>query len=307
MKKIALIARLATAGFFATLLIIGCKKENSESLSADQEQQAATFSTQSETESELVFNDVFDNVMGVNTDVGVGGTGVFGRVASINPGGREMNVDSTPSCVTVTVTHMTATEPFPLKIVLDFGSGCTGNDGHVRQGKIITIYTGRLVAPGKSATTTFDGFKIDSISVQGTHVITNTTTTNQSQYTVDVTNAKLTKPSGNYSEWNSHRVVTQVEGNATAIPLDDIFSIQGSAHGRVKRGNDLYAWQSEIIEPLRKKFICRWISKGILRVRRETLPANSPWAATLDYGNGDCDFLANLTINGTTYAIQLPH
>jgi hypothetical protein len=308
MKKSSLVTRLIAIAFFSSLVIIGCKKENSTTLTPAQEEEAATASSESETESELVFNDVFDNVMGVNTEVGVGGTGVFGRVSST---GREMNTDSLSGCTHVTITRLHAPDPFPVKIIIDFGNGCLGNDGHMRYGKIITVYTGRLVNPGKSATTTFDGFKIDEISVQGTHTITNTSGStagnNQLQYTVDVTDARLSRPNGNYSEWNSHRVITQVEGNGTLLPFDDVFTITGAAHGRVKRGDHLYAWQSEITEPLRKRFACHWISKGIIRVRRETLSANSPWVAVLNYGNGDCDYFASLTINGITTQIELPH
>jgi len=307
MKKSALFNRLITLAFFASLVMIACKKENSGSLSASQEEQAANYSSESETENEVVFNDVFDNVMGVNTEVGIGGTGVFGRVAS---NGRETGIDSLPSCVQVSITLLNAPVRFPMKVIIDFGAGCVGRDGHTRSGKIITEYSGKLTEPGSSATTRFDGFKFDSISVQGTHKITNTTATgsNQRQFAIDVTDAKLTKPNGNYSMWTSHRVITQTEGNGTPLyPLDDIFKVTGSAHGQVKHSDFIYAWQSEITEPLIKKFSCHWISKGIIKVRRETLPANSQWVATLDYGAGDCDFLATLTINGVSHQIQLPH
>jgi uncharacterized membrane protein len=81
MKKSALFTRLITAAFFASLVMIACKKENSGSLSPAEEEQAANYSSESETENEVVFNDVFDNVMGVNTEVGIGGTGVFCRLA----------------------------------------------------------------------------------------------------------------------------------------------------------------------------------------------------------------------------------
>ncbi|MGZ5189991.1 MAG: hypothetical protein ACXWCZ_03170, partial [Flavisolibacter sp.] len=180
-----------------------------------------------------------------------------------------------------------------------------------RYGKIITVYTGNLREPGKSATTTFEHFKINDISVEGKHVITNTTAStpgsNQKQFTVDVTDARLTKPNGNYSQWNSHRVTTQVEGNGTLLPFDDIFRITGSARGKVKRGNTIYAWASEITEPLIKKFTCRWISKGIIRVKRESLSNSSIWVSSLNYGNGDCDYKATLTINGVVHNIELPH
>lgn len=307
MKKSALFTRLITAAFFTSLVMIACKKENSSSLSPAEEEQAANYSSESETENEVVFNDVFDNVMGVNTEVGIGGTGVFGRVAS---NGRENGVDSIPSCVQVSITLLNAPARFPMKIVIDFGSGCVGRDGHKRSGKIITEYSGKLTEPGNSATTRFDGFKFDSISVQGTHKITNSTAagSNQRQFTIDVTDAKLSKPNGNYSMWTSTRTITQIEGNGTPLyPLDDIFKITGSAHGQVKHGDLIYAWRSEITEPLVKKFTCHWISKGTIKVRRETLATNSQWVATLDYGTGDCDFLATLTINGVSHQIQLPH
>ena len=310
MKKSSLITRLIATVFFASLVMIACKKETSNSLSPQQEEEAATLSSESETESEVVFNDVFDNVMGVNTEVGVGGTGIFGR-SSGNIGGRETGADSIPSCVHVTVTRLNPPALFPVKIVIDFGNGCKGRDGHWRYGKIITVYTGRLMEPGSSATTTFDGFKFDNIKVEGTHKITNTTNntagSNLRQFTVDVTDARLTKPNGDYSMWSSHRVITQIEGNGSVLPHDDIFKITGSARGRVKHENVIYAWQSEITEPLIKKFSCRWISKGVIKVRRETLSSTSQWVAVLNYGQGDCDYYATLTINGVVHNIELPH
>src|SRR5829696_5394936 len=83
MKKARLITQFIIIVPFISLLIIGCKKETSDSgLSPSQEEDVVTISSQSEIESEFVFNDVFDNVIGVNTEVGVGGTGVFERSAS---------------------------------------------------------------------------------------------------------------------------------------------------------------------------------------------------------------------------------
>jgi hypothetical protein len=294
-----------TAALFTSLVMIACKKEQSDSLSPAEEEQAVNYSTQSETENEVVFNDIFDNVMGVNTEVGIGGTGIFGRVAS---NGREMDPDSLPSCTQISITLLNAPARFPMKIIIDFGAGCLGRDGHKRSGKIITEYTGKLTEPGNSATTRFENFKFDSISVEGSHKVTNSTTagSNQRQFTIDITDAKLSKPNSDYSLWTSHRVITQIEGNGTPfLPQDDIFKVTGSAHGKVKHGDLIYAWRSEITEPLIKKFICRWISKGVVKVRREN--ANAQWEATLNYGQGDCDFLATLTINGTTRQIQLPH
>jgi hypothetical protein len=142
--------------------------------------------------------------------------------------------------------------------------------------------------------------------VEGTHKITNTSSSNTTrQYTVNVTDAKLTKPSGNYVEWRNQKVITQVEGLSTITPFDDIFRIEGSASGKVKRGALLVAWESNILEPLIKKFNCRWIVKGKIRTVRVNATSNSPWTAVLDFGNGTCDNQAVITINGVSRQITL--
>ena len=274
-------------------MIVSCKKETSQDgTEAQQQQEASMVSSESDAEAEIVFNDVFDDAMGVNDEVGIEGVGTLNRI--------------TP-CYTITITRTNPSAVFPVRIVVDFGTtGCRGLDGHIRKGKIITEYTNRLLIAGAVATTTFDGFYVDSIKVEGTHKIANTSTSNITrQFTVDVTNAKLTKPSGNFVEWSNHKVITQAEGLGTATPFDDIFKIEGTAHGRVKRGALLVAWESNILEPLIKKFSCRWIAKGKVKAVRINTTATSPWVAVLDFGDGTCDNQAVITINGVSHQITL--
>lgn len=307
MKLTRSLTPLITAVLFLVALIFNsCAKETSNDfLSPQEEEQASLAMTESDAEAEIVFNDVFDNVMGANNDVGMEGTGVFGRMNN-NFNTEIARIDSITRCFSVTITQTTVGSAFPVRIILDFGNGCLGRDGHTRYGKIITTYTNRLITAGASATTTFEGFKLDSVLVQGTHKITNTSTSNQHQFKVDVEGAKLTHPNGNYSEWNSHKTITQTEGNATAVlPFDDIYKVEGAASGKVKRGDRLHAWRTEIVEPLIKKFTCRWIAKRIVRIVRVSSAANSPWVALLDYCNGNCDNQATITINGVTHQITL--
>ena len=278
---------------FSLLLLVSCKKETSQSGSeAQQQQDASMVSSESDAEAELVFNDVFDDAMGVNDEVGIEGVGTLNR---LNP------------CYTITITRTNPPAAFPVKIVVDFGTtGCRGLDGHVRRGKIINYYTGRLLIAGSMAYTTFDGFYIDSIKVEGTHRIANTSSTNSlRQFTVDIIDAKITRPSGDFVEWNNHKVITQIEGLLTIAPLDDIFRIEGTAYGKVKRGNLLVSWESVIAEPLIKKYSCRWILKGKVKTIRTNTAATGPWVAVLDFGSGDCDSKAVITINGVSHQITL--
>lgn len=289
----------------SSLVFIGCQKESNDVSQQDNEQFAQATS-ESDAEAEATFDDVFDNVIGVNTEVGIGGTGLFGQ--SYQRPGEELisganGTDSVPACLTITVTHLNPPAVFPVKIVLDFGSGCTGRDGRVRKGKIITVYTGRLIAPGSVAETTFDGYYVNGIHVEGTHRVQNKSTSNNLIFEIKVTNAKLTKPNGNYSQWNSVKLITQIEGNGTPLhPLDDIFSIKGETNGAVKRDSVFYQWAARTLpdNPLIKKWTCRWIVKGKVAMRR----SNSD-VAILDYGTGNCDNKATITVNGAVYEITL--
>jgi len=301
MKLISTPSRFLGALFlFTALTVISCKKETSGATDNDK-QEASLATAESNAEAEFVFNDVFDNVMGVNNDVGMQGTGVFGRFINTNSGSERP-----ASCFTVAITQLEAPSVFPLQIVIDFGTGCEGRDGHVRRGKIIATYTGRLIVAGKKATTVFDGFYIDSIKVEGSETIANTSTVGIRQFTVDVDNAKLSKPNGNYTEWNNHKIITQTEGLATPeIALDDGFTIEGNSNGRMKRNDLLATWESVIDVPLVKEFICRWIVKGVIKTTLGAGSSGNAWVAVLDYGQGDCDRYATVTINGTAHEISL--
>ena len=313
MKILSTPSRLLTAIFVLSLVIFSCKKETSGDLPPQDEQQANVVATQSDAEAESVFDGIFNDALGVNGDVALGGTGIFGRTATSNYGGFDINdrVDNTnqlPPCLTVTIEHTSTTNlTFPVKVTLDFGStGCIANDGRLRKGKMIITYTNRLLYPGAVAETIFEDFYIDSIRIDNstTYRIANTGTTSQLQLTVDV-NAKLTKPNGNYSEWHSHKVVTRTAGTGTTTPVDDVFKIEGKASGKVKRNDVIVAWNAIISDPLIKQFTCRYISKGTVKITRETLSANSQWTGILDYGTGNCDKIATLTVNGQTIQITL--
>lgn len=306
-SKLLLIA-LFTASF--AVLVPGCSKENSGNGTDQQEEEVSRVSSESDAEAEMIFNGVFDDAMGVNDEVGMAGIGIFGRN---NIG----STDGTPetqrpnACFTVTVTHPNGT-PFPVRVVIDFGPiPCLGPDGHTRKGKIITEYSNRLIVPGAVATTTFHDFYFDSTHVEGTHRITNMssltpTVPPQRKFKAEVIDARLTKHNGNFIEWNSVKTITQIEGLLTPdFPRDDVFRIEGHSRGRARRGTLLVAWESNVIEPLIKRFLCRWIVKGKVRTVRINATTTTAWIAVLDFGNGNCDNQAVITINGVSHQITL--
>lgn len=62
----------------------------------------------------------------------------------------------------------------------------------------------------------------------------------------------------------------------------------------------LQTWERDIVSPLRIQLSCRWIVSGTVEIRPESLPLR-----ILDFGNGECDNIATVLVNGVTYTIFL--
>jgi hypothetical protein len=300
MKTTPLLTGLLVTVMVTGLLFSACKKHDDASSTAGKEEFATTTS-RSDAAAELVFDDVFNNIMGVSNEVAIGGTGVFGR-ADVSSGNnnRVEGVDST-ACYSVITKQLSISTRFPLQITIDFGSGCTGRDGRTRKGKIIIVYTGHLFISGNSATTTFDGYSLENVRIEGTHKLTNTGTSDKKSYTTQVINAKLSQSNSNYIKWNSVKTVAQIEGGSTPlIGLDDVYSITGQAGGSVQVDGKYFQWSTAITAPLIKRFTCRWISRGTL-----SLMKGNDAVAVLDYGSGTCDNKASFSVNGQVHEITL--
>ena len=297
-----LLIRLLATVMVTSLVFSACKKQDDDSSGASGKEEFATVASESDAAAEVVFDDVFNNVLGVSNEVGIGGTGVFGRVdVSSGSTNRVEGVDST-TCYAVTTKQLSAIR-FPLQITVDFGSGCTGRDGRTRKGKIIVTYTGHLFLPGQSATTSFDGYYLEDIKVEGTYKLTNTGTgtTDKKSYTTQITNAKLSQSNGDYIQWNSEKTIMQIEGAATPlIGIDDAYYITGKSGGSVQKDGKYFQWSTLITAPLTKRFTCRWIAKGTINLKK-----GNDAVAVLDYGSGSCDNKASFTVNGGIHEITL--
>lgn len=301
MRTTQLLLKTLCGVLISSAILVSCSKDEVSDLAPAEKEEFATVSSNADAETEAVSNEIFDNAMGVNSEVALGGTGVFGSANLDQSSGiyGPSGIDSLSRCFIVNVTRLDANAPFPVKITVDFGAGCTGRDGRTRKGKVITTYTKRLLQPGAVATTTFDGHYINGIKIEGTHTITNVSTSNQLSFNVKVS-GKLTNADGNFREWTSDKTISMIEGATTLLPQDDVFSITGSASGIVKIDSKVYEWSTEITSPLIKRFNCRWIVKGTIAHKK-----GNTRISVLDYGNGDCDNKASLTVNTETRIITL--
>jgi hypothetical protein len=271
----------------ASLLGVGCSKEKTPNEAENLMETMAD-----DAEADITFNQVSDDVGGINDDIGFTQTDI---------GSEDQPTDPTNTrCYTVTITKLTAND-FPKQVVIDFGTGCLGRDGKTRKGKVITVYTGRLRVPGSKATTTFDGFYVNAVHVEGTHTIQNNSTSSVRVITRTVENGKLSRPNGNYILWNATHTNTQVAGLGTPnFHFDDAFSITGNVSAENSRNGVVNTWSRSITSPLQKKATCRWFDAGTVSITRKGQ------TGTLDYGTGTCDNKATITFNNNSRTITLP-
>ncbi|HNW90733.1 MAG TPA: hypothetical protein PKN48_13815 [Bacteroidales bacterium] len=192
---------------------------------------------------------------------------------------------------------------WPKTLTLDYGTGCTGTDGVTRKGQIVTVMTGLYVDSASVMTSTFQNFSetINGVehNITGTQVITNLghNLAGHPHFSVDVQNASVSYTEGTI-HWTSQRENEWIAGYNTYInPWDDEYYVTGSASGTDINGA---SFSVNITSPLLCKFcmsIWRWIvASGTLDIVNPGYPN-----ITVDYGNGDCDLIVYIIINGTTY------
>ena len=219
------------------------------------------------------------------------------------PAGTEELDTILPTCAVVTIDTTGATK----SITIDFGSApclCSNWDGKYRQGKIVATWSGMYRDSGTviSIQTTdyyvgYDATALNKFEYLKTVTNEGHNDNGNLHFSINVITAIVTLPSGQEIVWTSIRDREWIDGESTFLPFDDKYSITGSASGTDRNGNPFTV---TITNPLIVAFICPWIEQGTLEITHGNFPT-----ATLDYGDGNCDADATVTINGTTTPITL--
>ncbi len=201
-----------------------------------------------------------------------------------------------PDCVQVTVVTTDLTWTRTLLF-----TNCTMPNGNVLDGTIIISGSTDFTAPSQTISYSFVNFHHNNILVEGNRTMVRTLQSTATLATIHpVANIafdmSLTFPNGNVYHRVGNRIREMIDGFGTPfIWLDNKFSISGSWTTTFPNGTRT----STITTPLIAEAGCPHIVSGVITV---VGPVNT---ATLDYGNGDCDNQATLTINGVSTTITL--
>lgn len=189
----------------------------------------------------------------------------------------------------------------PYKLVLDFGSSnCLCEDGLYRRGKILVSAASGFGDSLATLTTTLENFYVNDNQITGTRILKNKGHNSSGHINWDVTvdgSIVLASGEGTITYQAAHNS-EMIEGENTMDYSDNVFSITGSANGTAITGQ---AYSSVITTPLISKSTCAYFVSGVV----EITPAVQP-LRTLNYGNGECDNKATVTVSGITFDITLP-
>jgi hypothetical protein len=259
--------------------ISSCKKNNTGSSASSEIQTTTDLSTDYAISDNL--NSDAENVMNeAAVDNNFSGSTPTGVTTTMN----------LLSCANVTV----SAGAFPKTIVIDFGtgSGCTPTDGVIRSGIINITLSDSLRKSGSVAVMTFDNYYVGGYKKEGTITWTNTSSGGTKSWERNCTGGKITAPGGKYWLHSGTQDIVQTAGSDTPLNLlDDVFSTTGSATVTNSSGDSRTA---TITNALEKKVICTNIDMGTIKIQGPN------HYATIDYGNGDCDKLATVSIDGGT-------
>lgn len=261
--------------FASATLLFSCQKEKE---AVDEEVETTFTLSENQATGEAIADDA--NVLFFEASASEGL--MSGRTAGV------LESSGATSCATVTVEPANS---FPKTITLDFGAGCTSNDNVTRSGKIIITLSDSVHKYNATAVMSFDNYKVSGFKVEGTITWVNTTTPNGVSWTRSIENGKITNPSGNYYWLHvGSKTVQQTAGVTTPLNLlDDVYSITGDHTVTNPAGRSRTA---TITEALEKKVICANVSKGKIKIQGPN------HFAILDYGDGTCDRVATISIDG---------
>ncbi len=214
-------------------------------------------------------------------------------------GGLIGTSDMIGDCATITRDE----NNMPMTVTFNYGTGCVGNDGKTRSGKIVVTYNNSdIKVAGTYMTLSFEGFAINGKEYTGQCTYRNNgwTVSRQPKYTYVVSCIMTSAQNEGLSEVNGSFFGEWLTGSSTLTEEDDKFSMKGSATGKDFYGNDI---TFNITSALIKKGAA---GCDIYFVQGKSVTTITGEANTyIDYGNGTCDNIATLTQNGVTETITL--
>jgi hypothetical protein len=190
----------------------------------------------------------------------------------------------------------------PMKATLDFGTtGCLCSDGKTRQGKIFVTFNGPLTDSNSYVSSTFENYFVDNNQIIGTRVVTNKGHNSDGHLNFQIiTNGSIVLANnGGTITYITDQNREWTAGENTPLDMsDDFYSLRGSSSGTTVSNQ---AFTLVITSPLVYSISCKQFVSGVFELKPD-----GEATRTLNFGNGECDAVATVTVLGFTFQITLP-
>lgn len=187
----------------------------------------------------------------------------------------------------------------PQVMTIDFGTSCTGKDGKIRSGKIIVTSTAFNTFPSVR-TKSFDNFIVAGKKIAGSVVKTISKNQENNIRTAQIQeNITITFPDTEGTAKRVANLTRQYQRNTLENPADNQVVSWGTVEFTRVSGVKV-AKTITAEKPLVFKAACHHIVSGTVSF---TTSNSRSW--TINYGNGDCDNKATMTIGDKTKEITI--
>lgn len=184
-----------------------------------------------------------------------------------------------------------------ITLILDFGEECQTEFENVMGGKILIQVVHNRDERKMMLQHTFENFTFNDRQIEGTITKERVRRFNDRlSYSLIHKELKIIWGNDSYSLIESDRKREWIEGFGNQIWSDNVYLITGNSNITKKNGKTK---SIKITEALRREAFCKNIVSGKLEITNDGI------LSTLDYGNGECDDLATLTVGDLETIIQL--
>jgi len=202
-----------------------------------------------------------------------------------------------------TVTYSPSKNVYPHTKTIDYGTGYTGSNGVVKSGKIIITYYDPVAdAVGKYSFTTYENYHVDGILIEGTAQVNKIKNGTGQTVFLHIIHKTISDAAGDVKDYNTNAQWTVIDwqgGTANAYDITE-HTTGNETYNGVESNNFKTSADdaNHIIQPLTCK---RRVKGGLIAdVHLSNVAHGEPNTLHeyLDYGNGDCDDMGTLSVNG---------
>ena len=204
------------------------------------------------------------------------------------------------TCPLIIVEHPDSLS-FPKTITIDYGeSYCETYHGAMKKGKIVIEITAPLIYPGSIRRVSFEDFYINEHKIKGTKALINKGFNDAGNLNFDVTltDGEIIFPDGRIATRESIHNREWTKGiEKPKYWWDNEWLLSGSSTGSHRDGK---TYVNTITEPILIKAMCHFAVSGTME-----LLIQNQFLLVLDFGDGECDRIATLTLGDIVWEIEL--